>query len=190
MTPRPDLSNDAFAIATGDQALGIAARPTSQIGTIFIGLIVMGISILPVFGSRTVDRWQKRGELPKIGEVWEVSLWTLPAFAAGTVFTMVILRRRRLRALQIADGIVTLWTPDQPIGMYRFERRELKGAQLNSTAGFTELCIQRRRGMDVTVFRGTNGPELGELVDLINKMVIDDQAYGFQVMLVAKDPRD
>ena len=189
-TPRPDLSNHAITIETGEHECRIIANPRGQWMVVILGLAVLGIAILPLTQSKAVSRWIKRERKPSSDDIVSLAVETLPMVAAATTFAMVWARRRQMRAVQIIEGIVTVHTPDLPVSVHRFERSNLAGAQLHTGASGTELRVQRRNGAAIAAFTNYRARDLGDAVDTINSLVIANRHYGFEVILTPQSPPD
>jgi hypothetical protein len=182
-TPRPDLSNHAIAIETGEHECKVVANVRGQLGVLFLAMVVVAITLLPIVQSRAVERWNKGQRKPSRDDLEGLALTTLPLVIAVTTFAMVFARRSQVRAVQVIEGVVTVFTPDLPVGVHRFERSNLAGAQLHTSQRGTELRIHRRSGLAIPVFSGYRARDLGPAVDVINSLVTATRYYGFEVIL-------
>ncbi len=127
---------------------------------------------------------------PSSDDMETLAISTLPMTFAVTTFAMVFARRSHIRSVQVIEGVVTVFTPDMPIGVHRFERSNLAGAQLHTSQRGTELRIHRRHGLAIPVFSGYHDRELGPAVDVINSLVISTRYYGFEVILTKPSAGD
>jgi len=184
MTPRPDLSNDAVAVETGDAELSVYAFPRYRGRTFVMTVLGTILSLTPLlYIGKPLNRYFHRGH--RLGDIVEPMMYGIPFVLAMAVLANVLFRIRRPRGIKIQLGSVTLDTPDDAISRHTFELNNLDGAALvrQMSSDMVDLQLRRRRGLPVNVFRGYRFNQIGHVVDLINDMVNDDRSFAFEVIV-------
>jgi len=187
MTPRPDLSNHAVTVEAGDAELSCIANPRYSGPTFIAAAVGTGLSMLPMlYVGAAITRYIRRGR--HFEDLVEPLLYGVPFLLAMAVLINVLIRLRRPRGIRIQMGVVTLFTPDDPISKHVFELNNLDGAALVRSRGGSAVDLQltRRRGLAVTILRGYSFGEIGHVVDLVNAMVNDDRSFAFEVIPLAR----
>jgi len=84
MTPRPDLSNDAVAVETGDAELSVYAFPRYRGRTFVMTVLGTILSLTPLmYIGKPLDRYYHRGH--RVGDIVEPMMYGIPFVLAMAV---------------------------------------------------------------------------------------------------------
>jgi hypothetical protein len=119
MTPRPDLTNHAIVVETGDAQLSVYARPRYRGRNFVLTVVGAALSLTPLmFVGKSLTRFTRRGM--HLEDLVEPAMYGVPFLLAMAVLVNVLIRIRRPRGLIIHQGVVKLDTPDDAISRHTF----------------------------------------------------------------------